>query len=241
MLPLRVFDGWVKQIIPAELSDAERELIQIAFPQLTPPDRDEVNRNVEHLRKTSEANHILPVYKNKRRFAGDWTLSAGRYFTVCKDASGNDHATLIAELAAYHEHARGAMALADFPSEQDAADYGGPYRPRQICIQLQGTPGSNALLAKIRRRIEWIPYKVEHISLPEILDLRYPDAQKWLVTNFADWANYLSRNLGVDAGPLASRWNKPSSFLEMLPTLPAAPWKCLKSGGLKMRRFSCEL
>ena len=38
----------------------------------------------------------------ERRYAGDKRLERGRYWSICSDREGFDHATLLNEVRAYH-------------------------------------------------------------------------------------------------------------------------------------------
>ena len=45
----------------------------------------------------------------RRRFAGDVTLSRGRYLSVCNDDLGNDNGTVTRELLAYYNPGQGIL------------------------------------------------------------------------------------------------------------------------------------
>ena len=219
MLPLREFDGWLKQVSTDDLSPLQRGTLQLVFPYFSPPDRDQVDRNVEDLRRTSQASHVVGVYTNKRRFAGDWTLTRGRYFTVAQGPDGDDGGTLGAELAAYHEHWVGPTAIEDFVPSEKAVEYGIPYQEMSILIRLSGTPGSSAVIARLQADAIWLPYRVERRRIPDVIDLRYPDVQRWFHSEFIDIHKYVAEETGVEMSSSGAGWSRPASFFEMLPVL----------------------
>jgi len=133
-VPLASFHGWRKQIEPSSLDSLQRLALETLFPGFAPPNPEAVNRSVRQARRASMATRVIGEYVNPRRYAGDWTLSRGRYFTVAKDSSGHDYGTLLAELAAYHELEAGPATLDEFFSAEKAAEEGSNIiRTKSLC------------------------------------------------------------------------------------------------------------
>jgi hypothetical protein len=217
-VPLTSFHGWRKQIEPSALDSLQRLALETLFPGFAPPDPEAVNRSVRQARRASMATRVIGEYVNPRRYAGDWTLSRGRYFTVAKDSSGLDYGTLLAELAAYYELEAGPATLDEFFSAEKAAEERVEYHPHQIVVRLGGTPGSSAALAKLGTETVCIPYRVEQSMIDDVLDLRIPEAQEWLWMRFRDINRVAYKDLGTRPSTDASTF-QPDSFFAMLPTL----------------------
>lgn len=226
MAPLRDFDGWVKQVDVQDLTPLQISAVRLLFPYLTPPDRNAVDEEASKLRRTSQATHVLPVYVSNRRFAGDWTLTAKRYFTLANDSRGDDSGTLAAELAAYYDGANGQASIEDFVTRERAAEYGLVHQEKSLLLRLFGTPGSSAAIARLRRNAIWVPYRVTSMRIENVIDLRVPEAQEWFHATFADLQHYLGDELGIEMKQLGTSWSRPKSFFDMLPVL-----MCPERGG----------
>ena len=127
-IPLREFDGWLKQVNLDDLSEVARRALEFVFPHLTPPSREAADEWAQKMRDEDEYDHVLPVYVNKRRFAGDWTLGPSRYYTLATGRGGNDNGTMLAELAAYYDIRVGLCVLHENPKEEWTAKRGVPHQ-----------------------------------------------------------------------------------------------------------------
>jgi len=223
--PLCEFNGWLKQVNLDGLSEFARHALELVFPHLTPPSRQDVDRSAQRLREEGEFDHVIPVYVNKRRFAGDWTLGPRRYYTLAQGRSGNDYGTMLAELVAYYDISVGLCVVHENPKEELTARLGIPHKDQSLLIEIPGTPGSNALLARIGINTVWIPIRVEKIQIPDVLDLRYFDVQEWFCREFGDVHKHAAAELskhtkpGADLSDKFPKYNAPASFLDMLPVL----------------------
>jgi hypothetical protein len=193
--------------------------MQLLFPYLTPPDPEAVKSGEQKAKQENAATHVIGTYTNQRRYAGDWTLTSRRYYTIAHGPSGVDYGTLINELAAYYDNNAGLAEIDDNIPAEKCKEYGVPFQENSILIRLSGTPGSNAIIAIIGAEYIWIPYCVEHVQIPNVIDLRYPDAQEWLHNQFSDIDVYLSQELSIQLPPGTQNRTQPASFFEMLPIL----------------------
>jgi hypothetical protein len=105
-IPLRKFDGWLKQVTQDSLSALERELFEVLFPGFQgSPDAERAYEEAKKnglLTALSPLISLLPGEARPRRFSGH-DLPRGRYHVVCSDAGGNDSQTLAHELRAYRD------------------------------------------------------------------------------------------------------------------------------------------
>jgi hypothetical protein len=232
MLPLRIFDGWLKQVLGADLAEADKRVLGFIFPILQAPDAYSANKSAAYMRDINagraSAQHIEQVVGsalvNKRRFAGDHTLSASNYHTVSHDDRGDDMGTLIAELYAYRDDQVGAIGLHDLVTKQQADELGVEPRDRSFLIRLGGTPGQNAAIAFAGTDSIWIPYRVQSARIPDVIDLRFPEVQAWFCKEFSDFHRFTWSMLeeGKRPGAVLPEWPstwQPATFLEMLPVL----------------------
>ena len=96
--PTSTFSGFVKQVRPAELSTLERNFLNAALGGFLESAKPAGHVHAMLAALTPQASHEerLP-----RRYDGDRTLPHGRYYTVCKNAEGDDSGTLSSELMFY--------------------------------------------------------------------------------------------------------------------------------------------
>jgi hypothetical protein len=169
-------------------------------------------------------DHVVSDFSvNKRRFAGDYTLSASRYSTVAHNSKGNDNGTLLAELSAYYDDRLGQCAISETYDKAGSPD--AHEGSLGLLIELIGTPGSNAAIARLGTSRIWIPFRVDRERIPNVLDLRYAPSQLWFHKEFAaiyrhwrDWHGSFSDAVTAAEihGPV---YPKPKSFFDMLPVL----------------------
>lgn len=226
MLQAHEFNGWLKQVNSYDLNSVQSLALKLIFPHLVPPDKESVDRNVKKIKEEDPTTHVLPMYVNDRRFAGDFTLTPQRYFTVAHGANGNDYGTLSSELGAYFDNNNSSIEVHDFVTKEIAAQEGVAYQAQSILIKINGTPGSNSLIARLGTNLIWIPYRVKQVVIPNVVDLRLPDVQEWFWKEFKDInayvTNELRKNMREGVGPSEIKLQSfitPSSFFDMLPTL----------------------
>jgi hypothetical protein len=167
---------------------------------------------------------IVSLRVNRRRYAGDFTLGARNYHSLARNEAGEDGATLIAEMAAYADDRVGACTVRDLVSASEARELGIEHREHCILLELGGTPGSNAALARLGTQTLWIPYRVERTCIEGVIDLRFLDVQNWFHAEFSDFQKHTMQKLEESKKPGAilpslSHSERPASFYAMLPVL----------------------
>lgn len=101
-IPLTTFSGWLKQINVDELNPMGLLALDYGFPHFM--NFLDFNEDQAHNTLTRRGYGVTEFANpgRARRFAGDHTLPRGRYYTVCKNAKGDDNNTLQGELWAYY-------------------------------------------------------------------------------------------------------------------------------------------
>ncbi len=209
--PLTTFRGYLKRIASDPLSDDRRTALDLAAPYfstrlLFKNELDALRAFIYCGRKRAfDAATPLPRHA-ARRYAGGDDLDRGRYYTIAKDANGDDGGTLQSELAAYQEpHWSGMTLVADSACLHNALPEGGLRRAltrfsRSLCLCFFNTadaphrffwqPGPTLVRYDLMQRdtdggvrglVFAIPYEVEHREINGVLDLRERPAQDWLV------------------------------------------------------------
>lgn len=155
-------DVWLKQIDRSSLSDVNKKVIETAFPGFLSPTQywDKVRR----LAKENPAVDVIPVPINDgqtqgqgRRFAGDYTLPFGRYYTLARDETGDDGGTLVAELYAYYEPEAAGPILVRDASFLDAVTAGG-------FLYAEGEPASRALKVRLYKPGAVLPVLPDYLE-----------------------------------------------------------------------------
>jgi len=176
------FRSFVKQLKPFALSFSEQGFLNAAFSGFltgTKPPGD-VHALVAKLTPNAIYEDRLP-----RRFDGDRTLPRGRYYTVCKDAEGDDGGTLEQELKFYEK-----SSIADAHIEV--------YDPvvttqRDMISRLGMDPSARGRLVvniipfaqlpniEVPQSFHLsLPVEVQEVCVDGVLDLRRPAALDWL-------------------------------------------------------------
>lgn len=220
--PLTTFAGYLKFHRPEALNALGQAAIQFAFPgflQLVKPS-PEMLEEMRHHREMG-ADYVAWEDRPHRRYAGDFTLPRGCYFSVCRNAEGDDGGTVANEMNAYREPEKtGPVAAFDLMSETSREALrikGGPRHAFGIFIKdknrfLQSNEpvldqsvlqGSGALVVDV-------PYQVEYREIEGILDMRLPHVQEWFFNYF---------RLGDGQALDKPNGGNIDSFLQMLPTL----------------------
>lgn len=256
-IPLRTFEGFLKQHAHDGLTALEKRLFDTLFPlfQGRPDSTDtSTHDKEENLQATLKAQlaqvlspmiEIVPAEAQYRRFAG-YNLPRRRYFTLCKDAAGNDHQTLSHELRAYRDPVEmGMVEVIDLaggcnlfikdvqvplvPQTAVAVLIHEPEKlpPEFHVLDFTRLPGLTAEEMFLYR----FPYTVSRHQVPRTIDLRFPDVREWFYVTFRIPSD-LSDSQPVPTIPSVSptiarscfRFEDgiapvPNSFWDMLPTL----------------------
>jgi Ankyrin repeats (3 copies) len=182
-VPFTTFDGWLKQVVPEREWPLTQEIFEAAFPWFldlaVPPEKF-----LASLPKEGRARRLSG--RRARRFSGDDTLPRSRYYTVCKDESGNDFGTLVCEIWAYRHIARtGEIELIDTadPTASERLAKLGLQTPEYNSILLV-FPSGGPLLMSIgcpRHKVVAFPIPVQiiHERIDKVVDLRIPDTADW--------------------------------------------------------------
>jgi len=219
---------WLKQLIPDELDEHSRQLLDNCFPDFN-DQHDVANRlNADELAFVVGAKGTLPTHLGRlRRFAGPG-LPRGRYSSICQDSSGDDGGTLVWELMSYWTanatlfpelidstvHHDAARALREnYPSIVGAAPF--------LLIkasQIEGLTSDESKptivlgtsIAKV------LPLHIVQVEIDRVVDLRLQTTQDW----FADFFGRLETEKGRAGNNGLRIWKEaPSGFREILPTL----------------------
>ena len=194
-IPFSTFEGYLKKVDLSQRPDIEIALFERVFPRFF--DKREIKQEVRE-RIKADCAPFWPLIQTEedidppRRFAGIPDLPHGRYYTICKDSSGDDIETLANELRAYRDPiATGRVGVADLMSEQ----LSGPPRPAFAVIvyevdkipfarqllrsKLQASEGTKNLLI-----VEY-PCEVVKTRIERTIDLRMPTSQRWFFEQFS--------------------------------------------------------
>ena len=180
--PTSTFHSFVKQVKPSALSISEQNFLNAAFGGFlagVQPAGDllalmaSITPNVSH-------ENRLP-----RRYDGDRTLPHGRYYTVCKNAEGDDGGTLGRELKFYKDAqiAEGHIEVYD-PVVTEQRDMIGRLAMSTSArerIVVNFIPFAQAANTAVPRSFHLsLPVEIEEVSVDKVLDLRRPAALDWL-------------------------------------------------------------
>jgi hypothetical protein len=184
----------------------------------------------------SGRGHVWFNTRPNRRYSGGDLLAdlpRGRYHTVANDPSGNDAGTLVAELSAYADPFRAGVVMARdlaFPLYlQDFREFvPDAHAKRSVAVSfffwpdvespfLAKLPNSaRQSLPRVDQGLGWtmsfieVPYLVEQVEIPNVVDLRQLRAQEWLIREWAP--NNITFRMG-------SPPEKTATFARMLPGL----------------------
>ena len=235
-MPLTDFIDTVKFYRPSFGNPLGSMVMREAFPAFDPEPKDEeaaqraTNAMQEQMRaaKKGGAQRVFAVKGHtRRRFAGDFTLSRGSYYSVCNDEHGNDHGTLVGELSAYRVPAlTGDIVVHDLVMpEQAELLHKHCDAPAGFVVELRPSEkGPNPVTLKLWQAnlisldqptmgvVIFMPLAIALIEVPQVLDLRQLEAQQWITRFLPEGNDILSM-------PAA---RKVESFIEMLPSFMTA-------------------
>ncbi len=230
--PFSHFSGYLKCHRPEAANEIGLLALKCAFPgflELSP--QEVASNNAETLTNLPAAiTHVSFQTKPYRRFAGDSmndrTLPRGSYYTVCRNSSGDDLQTLAQELMAYgdpmragevHVIDRSDLRYCDQDKSQQCLDiffYSKPWKYNPFCEPFSKITGSKNESVATQGLKVVLPFIVTQVDIDNVIDLRRPSTQAWLVDNFATGdGKFLTRSL---LSP------ESVSFYSMLPELMVA-------------------
>jgi hypothetical protein len=184
----------LKQLAVPSMTREQRLVLDYCFPNFA-----SLSAVAKHVVDSWKATRIVtskgiydPTVGRARRYAGGADLPQGRYFSLCRDASGDDGGTLCYELMSYWNSMNGVyVGLTDSTTHVEAiAAMGQP--------DLDNLDGSFLLVSVSelgRLRVDnngslghgadprccALPLNLVHMVCDNVLDLRRPAAQDWLV------------------------------------------------------------
>lgn len=264
ILPLSTVDFFARQVNLDGLQEIGRSALQTAFGSFIDKgmaEEDKVQRR-EEIVNFFGGEEVFPGSEigfdlNFRRFAGDQTLSRGRYYSIAKDREGHDAATLLHELLAYYRPTEpGWVSAFDLaiPEHQDVVlsrsaslpedqlrefDLDGP----AIVIAffpLNGQPHPFAAryTDKVYPFFVTIPTAVERIHMDRVIDLRSPDVALWFTNEMTRW-RAVDDEEELDLIPAKTPLHR---FQDLIPTLleqslGGASRALTTSAGLRLRQL----
>ncbi len=198
-MPLTTFSGWLKQINVDELNPMGLLALDYGFPHFL--NFLDFNEDQAHntLTRRGYGTSNFVNFGRARRFAGDHTLPRGRYYTVCKNAKGDDNNTLQGELWAYYrpEYA-GDIAMFDSADEKAMLEVenSGVWKLPRIStphIAVTFSPTKQAanpfgFLAGVdfpNALAVLLPVSVREERIEKVLDLRQPETARWFAYYFS--------------------------------------------------------
>ncbi|HEX3185699.1 MAG TPA: ankyrin repeat domain-containing protein, partial [Pyrinomonadaceae bacterium] len=194
-IPLTTFSGWLKQVNVDDLNPMGLLALDYGFPHFL--NFLDFTEDQAHNALTRRGHGVTEFVNpgRARRFAGDHTLPRGRYYTVCKDASGDDGDTLQGELWAYYrpEHA-GDLAMLDSANKKMLLEIeesgvwklprlSTPYIGIIFSPSRAGAANPFGWLAGVdfpNALTVLLPVSVREERIEKVLDLRQPEAARWL-------------------------------------------------------------
>lgn len=197
-IPFSIFEGYIKQLNVAELDDNEHFALDSLFPLFCNLDDWHRFDSGWCPVRTGMNGKVFYVGRGReRRYAGDQTLTRGRYFSLCNNtASGDDGGTLLNELMAYYSYrSRIPGRVFDTTVGHDAAKelrtYGHELPHFPALLLRVGPKESNP----VPKRMGLPPCDTVHVPLPLIIlratieytvDLRIPATQDWFFSHFME-------------------------------------------------------
>jgi hypothetical protein len=229
MIPFETKTLFLKQVCAAELDDIERIALYFFFPGYHDGSGFQQNEvSATSLLKPFQDSGFTVVHDNNqaRRYAGDFSLPRSSYFTVCRDAEGDDGGLLLHELKTYSKpHMCGYVNFVDTTAPNEASQhFRAMLRPRKsaiFCIPQElkrfPSPFRRIIGADAGNRhlpvVAIIPTQVVELSFERLIDLRVPKTRQWFVTEFTRLKN------GEPPIPVFPIAGPLDDFKELLPTL----------------------
>jgi len=224
----------LKQITPDDLAEEGKAAMDACFTGFTEPlsSDDDYVRQGQELAARRFGTAGVPIESDlstARRFAGDRSLSRGRYFTLCEDSSGNDGGTLVRELGAYHNPQKsGLVTIIDptLPEHQDRVPLALRGQPlRELLLLFPPVGGASHPFAKrftseARPLYMTLPIRVFETEIDGVIDLRQPAVANWFAAALSslNWSAF-QPDLGGTPCPAFPFKQPLESFGDLLPAL----------------------
>jgi hypothetical protein len=223
-VPVRVFKGFTKQHLPSSRNEQGEFVFTRAFPFFGDTGRPAQGRLdslvgsvLDQLERTEGMMfERLDTASSRtgRRFSGDINkyqfMPRRRYSSVCSDAVGADGGTLARELESYtFPLEAGYVRVFDLAEPNPISDE----RAGELAVYLADleflpSPIKAAFFerfdikSKAASIVMKYPYDVQDVEIERTLDMRYPDARRWLCDSFchgmADYLEYSGPPLNKD-------------------------------------------
>jgi hypothetical protein len=217
--PTSTFSGFVKQVRPAELSTLERNFLNAALGGFLESAKPAGHVHAMLAALTPHASHEerLP-----RRYDGDRTLPHGCYYTVCKNAEGDDSGTLSRELVFYKraDLAGGHIEIFDpaIDGQREMIGRLGMDMDARERIVVTFAPFAQPTHATAPFHIKLsIPIEIRELHVENVLDLRRPTALDWVFRTIPNLEIAINQN--GDTQPCFPSRKKLTRFTEVLPSL----------------------
>jgi hypothetical protein len=207
------FRGIVKQLAAKGLTDVQRQFLDECFPEFRRLDQAAPALTRFGATRVIRGTEGFPTTEGRlRRFSGGRSLGSGRYWTVCHDESGQDGGALLKELMSYWQSSTGLL-----PNPRDSG---------YVEDHPDGTKSFRRYLHVVADRMETtfhcdFELNVALLELDRVVDLRFPDCQRWFFERFTALEEELgeagSGSRGVQVATMKLR--KLGDFVDLLPTL----------------------
>jgi hypothetical protein len=230
---------FLKQVRVSDLEEVEKLALYFFFPGY------HEGAGFERADKLSEKSLLSTFHRSgftvvrdnnaTRRYAGDFSLPRSSYFTVCRNAEGDDGGLLMRELMTYSKpHMSGPVNLFDSTDPNNIIDkFRSMLRPGKsalFCIpnelrnfpspfrKITGIENSDVTIAAI------IPTQLVQITFERLIDVRMPNTRQWFVQEFTRLTTTIPKEAtrlkesdeSIPVFPIAGPLD---DFKDLLPTL----------------------
>ncbi|TAY71258.1 hypothetical protein [Rhizobium leguminosarum] len=223
---------WAKQIALDLIPDPIRKVFEFTFESY-----DSDGTRAIHEQRIETINRLAPgVFEHvrehglERRFAGDASLPRSRYWSICKDQTGDDDGNLVFELYNYSSISQsGLIGILD-TSLSCVGEFvtnlrGGQMLPEnRVFIELLRPVGATSSAveaffpnaARSARLMFYVPLRIKQLTFERLVDLRIPQTAAW----FASALSGLTWNIqGEYMSPFPSNPPELDNFIDILPCL----------------------
>lgn len=214
-IPTTSFKAWLKQIWMSDLNETGRKALDTALPHFaaTYTPTQEAVSEMEKQAAQGLVTFYVKHWPRERRFAGDFRLGRGCYYTIAKDKTGDDSGTLVGELNAYYDGAKaGAVLIGELPVEGGVVGLPNEniWAGRPICL-IFFPKRSRFSLQDQNPRLVALTTQVSYHEIDEVIDLRIPEV--------ADWFTRFFSTLEMEGSPCFPFLSPLSRFDQLIPTL----------------------
>jgi len=129
-----------------------------------------------------------------RRFSGGINLPRGRYYSI-SNSNGDDSKTLVQELSSYVNPKKSGQILIHDTFLNQSIENSKVGSKKYLIVEFIDSNKPNPFISHLvengklsQRKSKSIPlpYSIEEVTIPNIIDLRYPKTQKWLYEAVTD-------------------------------------------------------